>query len=370
MKGNPVYLIIVSIFVIISLACGTSTSNAPSGSTPEPQLATNTPSLPTPDTQATINAAVAATASSEASLQATISAGVAGTSTALPPQPTPTPSAEYVTMTEEELTALVEQSVNDAVAASEQASTATTQATSDNTLTAEEVAMMEAYYLATEEAVYLAEEAIGAYYDIYAELAYETLELLTALEEDLSVVAENTAAMETSLQVINDTLAQGAALAQETIDQLNQAAQQANAHLAEAQTQAQTWATTLQSNRDNRAQNALSVQPDNIAGDLQGALANAFGFVDGIHLALGDNKITLDELNGIALLGANATASLNAQGGPKLKGFSEKINNITGQLARGQMPQAKASLGDFEAVLGNRPANLPSIPMPPGLHRP
>ncbi len=368
MKGNPVYFLLISILMIVNLACGATTST--------------TPSVSTPDTQATVNAAVAATANSEASLQATINAGIAGTTTALPPQPTaatteaqppqstPTPSAEYVTMTEEELTALIEQSVNEAVVASEQASAATTQATSDNTLTTEEVAAIEATYAATEEAIYLAEEAIGAYYDLYADLATETLELLTALEEDLTGVAQNTAAMEASLQAINDSLAQGAALAQETIDQLNQATQQANTNLSQAQTQAQTWATSLQSNRDNRAQTALSVQPDHIAGDLQSALANVYGFVDGIRLALDDNKLTRDELNGIALLGANATASLNSQGGPKLKGLSGKINDITAELARGQIPQAKTSLGDFEALLGNRPANLPSIPMPPGLPRP
>jgi hypothetical protein len=368
MKGNPAYLLIIIFLIIVSLACGTSTSTAPSG--------------PTPDNQATIDAAVAATANSQASLQATINAGIAGTSTALPPQPTsppaeaqapqptPTPSVEYVTMTEEELTALIEQSVNDAVAASEQASAVTTQATTDNTLTAEEVAAIEATYTATEEAIYLADEAIGAYYELYADLATETLDLLVALEEDLSGVAQNTDAMEATLQAISDTLTQGAVVAQETITQLNQAAQQANTNLSTAQTQAQTWATSLQSNRDNRAQNALSVQPDHVAGDLQSALANAFGFVDGIRLALGDNKLTRDELNGIALLGANASAGLKAQGGPKLKGLSEKINNITVQLARGQLPQAKASLGEFEAVLGNRPANLPSIPMPPGLPRP
>ncbi|MBN1537462.1 MAG: hypothetical protein JW908_12065 [Anaerolineales bacterium] len=368
MKSSPAHLLIVSFVIIISLACGTSVS------TPPPDAE--------PDTQATIDAAVAATAHSEASLQATIEAGIAATTTALPPQPTsipaeastlfptPTPSVEYIVLTEEELAALVEQSVNDAVTASEQASAATAQATSDNTLTPEEVAAMEAYYLATEEAIYLAEEAIGAYYDLYADLATETLELLIALEEDLSAVAQNTAALEASLQLISDTLNQGAALAQETIDQLNQAAQQTNVYLTEAQTQAQNWATSLQSNRDDRAQNALAVQPDNVAGDVQSALANAFGFVDGIHLALEDNKLTHDELNGIALLGANASAGLNAQGGPKLQGLSEKINTITMQLARGQVPQAKNSLGDFEALLGKRPANLPPITLPSNLPRP
>lgn len=368
MKSKLIFISIILLLVFLSLACE-STAKVP-------------PTETTVDTQATIEAAVAATANAETSMQATISASVAGTSTAQPPQPTstisepqppiptPTPSVEYVTLTEEELAALIEQSVNEAVAASEQASSATTQATSDNTLTAEEVAMMEAYYLATEEAIYLADEAIGAYYDLYAELATETLELLIALEEDLSAIAQNTETMEASIQLISDTLSQGAEIAQETITQLNQAAQQANANLAEAQTQVQSWATTLQSNRDNRAQNVLSVQPDNIATDFQSALANAFGFVDGIHIALGDNKLTKDELNGIALLGANASASLNAQGGPKLKGFSEKINSITVQLAKGQIPQAKTSLGDFEAVLGNRPANLPSINLPSSIHRP
>jgi len=368
MKGKLVFLMIVTLLVIVSLACESTTPPAPTEVIP--------------DTQATVDAAVAATANAEKSLQATIDAGVAGTATALPaqptpttpevqpPQPTPTPSVEYVTMTEEELTALIEQSVNEAVTASEQASTAATQATSDNTLTEEEVAMLTAYYLATEEAIYLAEEAIDAYYGLYAELATETLDLLIALEEDLTVIAQNTETMESSLQAISDTLTQGAALAEETITQLNQTAQQVNANLAETQTQVQTWATTLQIDRDNRAQNVLSVQPDNIAGDLQSALANAFGFVDGIRFALEDNKLTKDELNGIALLGANASASLNAQGGPKLKGLSEQINSITTQLAKGQVPQAKNSLGNFEAILGNRPANMPSITLPSSIHRP
>ncbi|MEA3396073.1 MAG: hypothetical protein U9R05_01245 [Chloroflexota bacterium] len=54
-----------------------------------------------------------------------------------------------------------------------------------------------------------------------------------------------------------------------------------------------------------------------------------------------------------AQLGANASAGLNAHGGPQLRQFSGSINDITGQLARGQMPH---NLGNLERALGSRPS--------------
>jgi hypothetical protein len=68
-----------------------------------------------------------------------------------------------------------------------------------------------------------------------------------------------------------------------------------------------------------------------------------------------DQKISPQELAAIAQLGANAAAGLQNNGGPKLQGLSANINDITGQLARGQVPQAAAGLGALEGALGKRP---------------
>ena len=117
-----------------------------------------------------------------------------------------------------------------------------------------------------------------------------------------------------------------------------------------------------------RAQTALSVQPDNVPSDQLSALLSAFSYIDTVRNAFTDNKISRDELSQIAQLGANATAGLNTQGGAQLQGLSGKLNEITGMLARGQMPEAKNRLGEFESALGTRPSggNLPNLPNLPG----
>jgi hypothetical protein len=81
----------------------------------------------------------------------------------------------------------------------------------------------------------------------------------------------------------------------------------------------------------------------------------AFDYVDAIHGALVDNSLSQSELANIALLGANAVAGLSAYGGPQLQQLAGSINDLTGQLARGQVPTALANLGSLENALGTRP---------------
>jgi hypothetical protein len=346
MKHTTPLIIIIAILLIATRACS------------------NTASSPAPasvDTQATVDAAVAATAQAAANIQATVNVSVAQTATAMPPQPTPGPTVEYVTMTEEELAALIDQSVNAAVAATTQASTATTQATSDDNLTQEEVNTVYVYAQAADAAIAYADEVINAYYDLYGDLATETLDMLSAVEQDLNAMAENTAALNASLQEINDTLAQGITLAEDTINQLEATAQQAQANVADAQVQAQNWANNLHAEIEDRANAALAIKPNELPTDKISALQSAFDYVDLVKNSLADNKLSKDELNGIAQLGANASAGLQSFGGAQLQGMSGKINEITGQLARGQMPQARAGLGSFETSLGTRPS-MPSRP--------
>lgn len=342
MKRTLIPMMLFSLLVILSLACS---SSAPAAA----------PTF-TPDAQATINAAIAATAGAQAYTQATIDAAIASTAVAMPPTATPGPEVEYVTMTEEELAALIDQAVNAAVAATTTASTATTQTTSDNAVTYDEVQSVEVYVQGAEQAIAYAEELIETYYSLYGDLATETISLLTEIEQDLDAMASSTAALAASLVEIENTLSQGLALAEETINQLENAAQAAAASLAQVQEHARNWVGKTQVDRENRANQALNVKPDRVPTDLQSTLQEAFNFVDLVRGSLGDNKISRDEMNKIAQLGANVSAGFSAHGGPKMRDFSGRLNEITGQLARGQNRQARDNVGNFERSLGERPS--------------
>jgi hypothetical protein len=336
---------------------------------------------------ATVNAAVQATAQAQSSTSATIDAAVKATNAAAKPaatptpvaqatapatattapaaapvaQPTPIPPEQYATMTEEEIAALIDQAVAEAVAATSSTSSSTTTATSDDALTQAEI---DALIAVTNEALALIEAAnaaIGAYYDLYGDLAVETVAALQAIEQELSAMNDSLIVIAESLTAMNAALQQGLILAQDTIDQLEAAAQTAKTNIAGVQTQAQSWLQSVQADLNKRAQTVLDIQPDNIATNRQGALQNLAAYVDTVHGALEDAKISADELAAIALNGANASASLKAVGGTELKGLSDSINSLTTQLARGQMPQAKAS---FTALQGSIPS-LPSIPKLP-----
>ena len=370
MNRNLFLTVVVSSLLVAALGCGLGTP------------------AETTDTQATIDAAIAATRAAETNMQATVDAAVEATAAAgadtqatadaqVDAQatadaetqaaaeaaaqatnvaaPTPTPAAEYVTMTEEEMAALIDQSVTAAVAAMETASAATTDAAADSTLTAEETEVVELYVMAAEEAIAVAEELINAYYGLYADLAYETLYLLEDIEDDLATMSEYAVLIASVLETNSETIEQGLALAEETITQLQDTAQLAYTVASEAHAQSQDWRTNLSSELDSRAANALAVPPNRVAADGLGALVSAFEFVDGTRGALGDNRITESELANIAQLGANASASLEAHGGPQLQQRSGSIDDITQEIARGQWSQARTGLGDLEKSLGSRP---------------
>lgn len=367
MSKKSVPTLILSLLVILTIACRTSTPAAEPSAMP----------TDTPDVQATIDAAMAATSTALAGVQATVDTAVSSTSEAMPPTPTPGPTVEYMEMTEEELEAMINQAVNEAVATTEQASTATSDATADETVTSEEAEVVEVYVAGAEEAIAYAEELIGVYYDLYGELAVETIELLLAAEDDLEEMATAMIEIAELLIAIEDDLSQGIALAEETVLQLENAAQQAVTNLAQVQSQVRSWAQNVQVERENRAAAIANIQPDNVPVDRLATLATGFQFVDQVRAALGDNKLSRDELNSIGQLSANLSAGLLAHGGAQFEGLSGKLSEITAQLARGQVPHARDGLGDFEASLGQRPEGLPQpgggLPRPGeggGLSRP
>jgi hypothetical protein len=247
-------------------------------------------------------------------------------------------------MSEEELAALIDQAVTEAILATEQYSTATTDATADSTVTPEEVQTIEVYVAGAEEAIALAEELIYIYYDLYGAMATETVAAIEEINQSLQYIAEYAVVMTATLEEMNSTLEQGLELAEETITQLETVAETAAENLGSIEEQVQTWAAIREAQIDSLP---LDVQPNQIATDPQGAVQSAFDFIGAGHQALADGAISPEELSTLAQLGANASASLNAQENAQFQQIAGSVNNITGQIANGNLPQAQEALSQL-----------------------
>ncbi|KXK15978.1 MAG: hypothetical protein UZ14_CFX002000151 [Chloroflexi bacterium OLB14] len=349
-KIQPILSIIF--IVAISLACANSTPEASS--------------------QDVINTAIAGTQQASALAQATVnSSGLTAMPTS-PATPTPGVTVEYVTLTEEELAALIDEAVAEAITATENTTSTVYSTTSDDVVTTEEVTYVYDYYYYADYYVEYAEDLLAQYYELYADLATDMITELNAIEAELSQINETLASIDSSLQQISSTLTQGAQATQEAIAQLESAAQQAQTNAQELHSQAQDMIAVLQAEQQNRVNAITNIQPNNIPTDKISALQNAFSFIDAAKAAMGDNKLSRDELMNLAQLGANAQAGFQNFGGanafgPDLSQFTGKFNEITTQFARGQIPQAKNNVGQFEVSLGNRPAGGggPNLPNPP-----
>jgi hypothetical protein len=352
--------LLLALLVTLSLACGTI---APSTLPPAPVVVTATP-----DVQATINAALVATEQAKTLAQATIGAVVQATVGALPPTATPVPTVETVELSEEELETMINQAVEEAVTATTQASTTASQATADESMTSDEVETVEVYVQGAEQAIAYAEELITAYDDLYGALATEAMSEMAQVEQDLVSMAESIAYLSTSLDAVNATLQAGQVLSQETINQVASAAQVASANLTQVHDHMQALTQKATEDRENRTRQAANMGPNADAPtDLASTLSTAFGFLDQVRGALDDNKLDRDEMFSIAQTGANLSDGLNRHGGKQFQGLSGKVNEITGQLARGQVPHAKKGLNDFEHSLGPKPVSLPT---PRGIPKP
>jgi len=381
-KRTPLLLFAISTLVLAALACNTATPTVvPTAAPPVDTQATvnaavaatsavqPTAVVPIVDTQATVDMAVAATSQAQSNLQATVDAAVAATRAA---EPSPTPVPETVAMSEEELAALIDEAVTEATAATQECSDAATQVAADETVTQDEVVVVEVYLMDAEAAIAYAEEIIYLYYDLYGELALETIELLYAIEQDLSTMAEATVAIADSMEEINDTLQQGLILAEETIAQLETAAQNAAAIAAEMQNKPDAWVMELENELESRAAAALAVQPQEVANNRVAALQDTVDYFTAARSALADGALLSEEVTNLAQLGATAAAGLQTQGGPQLENLAGNINQITAQLAAGNMGEAMVALGSFEAKLNAIPGlpavpQLPSLPSPPSL---
>lgn len=324
---------------IVLLGCGFSTTPAQ-------------PPAATPDIAATANAAIQATQAAQASVQATVSSAVQQTQVSMPTQ---TPSAttvpgqqtDYYTLSEEELAALIDQSVNEAMAASQTAYDSTTQATSDGTVSDTEA---QTIYVTATEAEALIEEVdamIAAYTEIYGELAEASLALMTELESDLESISQD-------LATITDIAVQGAAAATQAVEQLTQAAQTASENINETKDQVKETVSGVKENIEKREKDILDIKPNEDIKTPDALVENLHKFADEFKKGFEDRKFSKDEINRLGQLNANLTAGLKNHGGPKLSGFADGLDGITRQVSRGEFSKAGKSFGGFEKSLPTR----------------
>ncbi len=337
-----------------------------------PISACNTESIPpeaTPDIQATVDASIAGTATAQAELDAQIEEAV----DEAVEEAIQEIEEEYLIMTEEELNAAIDEAVTEATLATEQTNSYAEEAASDGTLTAEELAELEAYAYYAEDMIYLAEEMINAYYGLYAELAYETIYLLEAVEEDLSTMAFAMTEVAELTIAAATTLAEGQEVRQETVNEILTTAQSSHDALASISPDWETWSTGIQETRDIRLTEIQNITANFTPSNRAEMLTATVDFANAVQTSLGDFSISHTELLDIAQLGANASAGLDLHGGPLLQGLSGEIGNITNQLTTGQTHKAMGSIGAFDGTIGKIPGlpsrpefSPPSVPSVPG----
>lgn len=301
------------------------------------------------DVSKTAESMVAATMDSEKNMQSTIDSAISLTSTAMagPGSVTPTPDGKYYEMSEEELAALIDQSVNDALSASETAYTTTTQASADSSLSDEEIAAIEMATQDAEALIYEVDQMINAYYDLYGLYATATIETLEALEQDLESIYG-------CLQSIDQIMVQGAQAATTAINNINNNLNTIHENLTASQENHKEWLNQVKTELDNREHDILNIQPNEIATDRAGALESLKKYTEGLKSAVTDRKISPEELKNIGQLGANASASINKAGGGQLMDLSDQINNMTKLAARGNVPQVNKGLPELDRSIQRR----------------
>ncbi len=336
MKTRKILLSVWTLVMIVAmLACAQSTT------APAPAAAPTDPPGPSEaDLNATVEAGIQGTQAAEDNMQATIEAAVEATAAVM---------VTEAQTSEAQLSADIEQAVAETETATAQVDAATQAAAADGTISDEELQELEQLINDAEELIYYADTLIQAYYGLYGEMAVETIELLYALEDDLDTAL-------VWMEGMLGMLGQGAETAAAYLADREAAATQAQTALTQMQTNAQGWQAQVQAQVENRATQALNVQANQVAGNRQEALESAFLYIDTVRNALADGTFSPAELGNIAQLGANASASLQAQGGPAMQNLAPNINDITAQAAKGELAQVQANLGNLEVSLPERPS--------------
>jgi hypothetical protein len=274
------------------------------------------------------------------------------------------PQDVYMTMTEEELAALIDDAVDEATAATLAYSSAATAATTDGAVTTTEVDTVAVYVQLAEETVVYAEELLTVYSDLYGTNTAAIVNAVAGVEAELATITESTAAMATALIEIESTLDAGLTLAEETITQVETAAATATANAQAAvaqsatlvgnvQAEVATYQETLQGTKEDFTSLIQSAQPQVVAATQAEVLRDVFTYADSVRGALADNQISSTEMQQIAQLGANAVAGINSQGG-RFSTLSPALTDVSKAIARGDLSGARQGLGQVEAQLPSR----------------
>ncbi len=364
---KPVARKFLIVFCILVFLAGCSLPGRVTPIPTNPSVATEVPGE-TPDLNATVNAAVSATDVAKNAMQSTIESSVAKTVTAIPPQPTPT-LINVATVTEEQVAAMVEQEVEEAMQASTECAQTTTTATADDSLTTEELAEIEAAIYASEAAIEEATELADQYLALYSDVSQEMVAVLQQLESELSTMSQSTAEIAATLDEINATLQQGLTLAEDTINQLEAQATEIQSQVADVKTKADEWKDKVPQELENRANQIAAFEPDQIASDRQGTINQLSQYLGELKTSISDGKISSSELLTIGKSGANVSASLK-QFGETGSALAGKVEGLTRNVARGEMPQAMNGLKDLESNFSSLGSSLkdfspPSLPKPP-----
>jgi hypothetical protein len=344
-------LLSLILLAIAVQACGGSASKKSSAKT--------TPmSQATPNLQATIDEAVVSTCGAWSDLQATqdsVSATEVAIDSLLQAEATPMPDEVVENLSEDKLEALIAERIELATKAAALSAEKTVEAVSDGTVTAKEQEILYTYWYYTSEVITYAQEAIGVYYDVYADLAAGTLSPLKASDADLQAVSQQVQVVLPILEQIGQALEQGIGQKDKVLRQIESAAETVQVKIADAQGQVETWSASLQAAVQQRVEQALAVKAKRVAKNRKAAVSKANEYIKSVQTGFADKKITQAELANIAQLGANATASLTKKGGEQLAELAGSVNEITTQIASGQLLAAQASLAAFQKALPAKP---------------
>jgi hypothetical protein len=245
-------------------------------------------------------------------------------------------------MSEEELTAMIDQAVTEAIVASGQSSTAASNVAADGTVSSEEVQTIEVYVAGAEEAIVLAEELIAIYYDLYGATAVQSVEDLQEIEQVLEEAAIAIELLNTTLNEITSNLDQGIALAEETIQELETAAAAVNTQIETVQSQVNTWQETKDAIHVDQLATvqAAGSSPQEILGTV-------FEFSAIGQQAIADNNLSPEEQAALAEAAATTAAVLNNANSPQLQALSAYVENASGHIGGGDLQQATASLNQL-----------------------
>ncbi|MBI9046330.1 MAG: hypothetical protein JEZ06_17690 [Anaerolineaceae bacterium] len=309
--------------------------------------------LTSEDIEAIVNEIVEENEKDQQTLDEAIEKAVEATQQAVEEQATPVPTDEdYYKLTEEELTALIEEAVEAALEASAEVTVTTEDATLNESVSEEEVIYVSYAILYADEAIAYAESLVGIYYDIYGEYADYAVSALYEIESELESISN-------SLDSMEYLLYQGADAVNIALNELNAAAQEMEEKLTIAQEHTQQYLSEVHSDVENRRDDLMNLLPDKEASDRSQMIEMINGFAEEIKIGLGDGTLNRDEIQRISQAGINANAAIERFGGPQMKGWSDSITNLTRMAGEGNVPELQSGLKNFSVGLPELNKGLP-----------